>query len=114
MLRCLWPSATQGHERREGRALVVGFIGRVTNECHWGATSAVAFLLGLLATPSGWRADAAEWSVEKNEQDPFDKSKSTFIAENVGGEGMLAIRCLEGTFLIGCVGAIQRVCERCR
>ncbi len=50
----------------------------------------------------------------KNEQDPFDKSKSTFIAENVGGEGMLAIRCLEGTFLIGCVGAIQRVCERCR
>jgi len=87
--------------------LVVGFIGRVTNECHWGATSAVAFLLGLLATPSAW-------PVEKNEQDPFDKSKSTFIAENVGGEGMLAIRCLEGTFLIGCVGAIQRVCERCR
>ena len=39
----------------------------------------------------------AEWNIVKNEPDPFEPSKSTFIALNVadGGEG-LGIRCLEG------------------
>ena len=46
-----------------------------------------------LASP----ARAAGWSIEKNETDPFDTSKSTFIAATMGGSGGLAIRCLEGT-----------------
>ena len=48
-------------------------------------------------------AHAAGWSVQKNETDPFDKSKSTFIAGTFGDSGLLYIRCLEGnvSLLIG-------------
>ena len=49
-------------------------------------------LIILPAVPAG----ASVWSVIKNEQDPFDKAKSTFIATTgTIGDG-LAIRCLEG------------------
>jgi hypothetical protein len=40
---------------------------------------------------------AAGWFVQKNEQVPFDKSKSTFIATTMNAGEALALRCLEGT-----------------
>jgi len=42
------------------------------------------------------------WNVVKNEQDPFDKSKTTFIAQVSDGSSMLVARCLDGepSFLI--------------
>ena len=55
--------------------------------------AALAPLAIILACP----AHAAGWSVEKNEEDPFDTSKSTFIAATLNSNGMLAIRCLQGT-----------------
>ena len=53
--------------------------------------------LALLAVSLTRPAFAGGWSVQKNEQDPFDKSKSTFIATEGGDTGVLAIRCLEGS-----------------
>lgn len=42
-------------------------------------------------------ASAAGWSVLKNEADPFEPSKSTYVAITTNGMRELAIRCLEGT-----------------
>ena len=39
----------------------------------------------------------ATWSVQQSEPDPFDPSKSTFIATTIGASGgVLAVRCLDG------------------
>ena len=55
-----------------------------------------ALLMPLLTFVLAYPVHAAGWSIEKNETDPFDNTKSTFIAETPGGTGILAIRCLEG------------------
>jgi hypothetical protein len=42
-------------------------------------------------------ANASYWKIEKNEKDPFDKSKSTFVAATIENGHALAVRCIEGT-----------------
>jgi len=42
-------------------------------------------------------AHASYWTVQKNERDPFDKTKGTFVATTVEDGHALAVRCLEGT-----------------
>jgi hypothetical protein len=65
-----------------------------------------ALLMLTFAIASATRpAIAAGWSVQKNEQDPFDKSKATFIAGAMGGGEGLAIRCLEGTISLLVIAA---------
>ena len=54
------------------------------------AVVAIAILLGNPAVAAGW-------SVVKNEADPFEPSKSTYIAMTTSGMRGLGIRCLEGT-----------------
>lgn len=41
-------------------------------------------------------AQASYWTVQKNERDPFDKTKGTFVASTVEDGHALAIRCLQG------------------
>jgi hypothetical protein len=45
-----------------------------------------------LASP----ATAGEWSIDKDETDPFEPSKSVLVAGTSNGAEELAIRCLEG------------------
>jgi hypothetical protein len=52
--------------------------------------------LTLLTMISISPARAAGWFVEKNETDPFDTSKSTFVAGTTSGNDGFVIRCLEG------------------
>jgi hypothetical protein len=56
-------------------------------------------LVAMFAFP----ALAGGWSIEKNEPDPFDKAKSTFVATTFAGAGALVIRCLQGdiSLLVG-------------
>lgn len=58
---------------------------------HW------VFPFVLLPSFFAHAACAAGWTVEKNEQDPFDKSKSTFIAMTESSGAALGVRCLDGT-----------------
>jgi hypothetical protein len=51
----------------------------------------IAAALMMLASPA-----FAEWTVVENKPDPFEPSKSTFIAGYIGGDSVVAIRCLEG------------------
>ena len=55
--------------------------------------AALATLIIFLASP----AQAAGWSIQKNEPDPFDPSKSIFVAQTMSEDGILFIRCLQGS-----------------
>lgn len=57
-----------------------------------------AALAGSFMIPSSYPVHAAGWIVQENEQDPFDKTRSTFIALSKSEANMewLAIRCLDG------------------
>ena len=95
-LRCrpvyahLWD--TRGDCREKGQEFSErGEIGAAMRTHKLSAIVASCLII-LPAVPAG----ASVWSVIKNEQDPFDKAKSTFIATTgTIGDG-LAIRCLEG------------------
>lgn len=52
--------------------------------------------LAVCVTVASSGALAANWSISKNEQDPFDKDRATFVASTTEGGKTLAVRCLEG------------------
>ncbi len=62
--------------------------------------------VALLFAASVVPACAGQWRVTKNEPDPFDKTRATFVALTQEGGATLAIRCLEnGVSLALAVGA---------
>lgn len=53
---------------------------------------ALSACLVVLSSP----ALSANWTITKNEQDPFDKEKATFVAATIENGRSFAVRCLEG------------------
>jgi hypothetical protein len=101
----IWPKLTCVASYNNSRSSkMADTLGGQTMKFRKLAFAALTLLAMISISPAG----ADGWVVEKNETDPFDTSKSTFVAGTTGGNDGFVIRCLEGAISLMIDSRAQR------